>query len=433
MRLFHMLPSAAILTLGSLLAWPGDSAGMPDSSASGPGAAVARALPRDAFRDFLLENRSREDSLHYRQGEIAFGQEEFALALSHHLAADLPAAGDFRNDLLAQRSRIFARIWPSAAPVAGGKEDPDKTINPQKPVFDWGAGAEHSRWMDRAGPLFPEGGMGSADAYRDWKYGAYVRQSRPVSLGKNEMNLGLSAKGDRSNLGSASDYEAALEAEVPEGALEDFLLSISAGLGKSQDWGSHRYYGLLASKTWYSKDADAGFEAGYSRQWDGGWRPLADDAWAKANRNFPLTNGNDLHASLEVAATRQQSQAETPQTHFSFSPSLDYAFSMPAGLQAQAGAWYALDIYPEYAWDRIPWPDSLEPGPGPLEQAKTRRVDNGMGLDFRLWKDFPRGYSLSVESSADLRWTDLARTVPAAFRPWQWGLAFNLSRSSFRR
>jgi len=241
---------------------------------------------------------------------------------------------------------------------------------------------------------------------------------------------------------------------------------------------------------------------------------LNDNAWAKASRDFSLKGGNGFHASLEAAATRQESRAdrytvpilyvndvahsptslyqgpesrdtlpwnglhpllqsssaadekiltlEAPQSFFSFSPSLSCSFSLSADLQAQAGAWYALDIYPEYVWDRIPWPDTLDPysgdlaglalsradgryypaliveqngtyqeyvGTAPLEHVKTRRVENRMGLDFKIWKDLPQGYFLSVESSVDLRWTNLARTAPATYRPWQWGLAFNVSRS----
>lgn len=489
--------SVAILALWSGLAWPGDSAGLRDSSASGQ-SAMERALPKDAFRKFLQESRSREDSLHYQQGEIALGQEEFDLALSHHLAADLPAAGKFRNDLLDQRSRIFARLWPSAAP--DGKEAAGKDLPQGMPAFDWGVGAEHSRGMDRTGPQFPYGTDGLGEENREWKYRTYARRYWPVSFGKNEMNLGLSANANRSSLGGASNYEAALEAEMPQGMREDAFLSFSAGLGKAPGLGARRYYGLLASKTWYFRDVDADFEAGYSRQWDHGWKALGDDAWIKASRDFSLTGGNGIHASLEVAATRRQSRddrytvpvlyvndvagdslntlspfssaaagktltLEAPQSFFSFSPSLSYAFSMPAGLQAQAGAWYALDVYPEYAWDRIPWPDSLDPdsgdlaglalsradgryypalmveqdgnyqgyfGAAPLERVKTRRVDNRMGLDFKLGKDLPGGYSVSVESSAELRRTNLARTAPTAFRPWQWGLAFSVSRSLYR-
>jgi hypothetical protein len=283
----HLAPiprSIAILALGSGLAWPGDSAGLHDSSALIPSVAMERALPKDAFRDFLLESRSREDRLHYRQGEIAFGQEEFDLALSHHLAADLPAAGNFRNDLLAQRSRIFARLWPSAASPEGissvpnGKEGPNQKIDPQRPTLDWGVGAEHSRGMDRTGPLFPFGGTGSEDENRDWGYRTYARQCWPVSVGGKSMNLGLTANANRSSPGRSSDYAASLEAEMPEGRLKNLFLSFSAGFGKAQDWGPHRYYGLLASKSWNSKDADAGFEAGYSRQWDGGWKRLDDKA-----------------------------------------------------------------------------------------------------------------------------------------------------------
>lgn len=516
MRPTHIHLIAGILALGPAFAWPARSdAALPVSADLGPRTVVERALPKDAFRDFLLENRAREDSLHYQQGEAALGREEFALALSHHLAADLPAAGNFRDDLLAQRSRIFARLWPSAASPDSKDKGPADDKGRQKPAFEWGTGVDHSRGMDRTGPLFPYGRDGSGSESGDWRSKTYARRSWPLALGKQALDLGLSAQADRSSLGGASDYEAALEAEMPDGILENLFLSLSAGLGQARDWGSYRYYGLLASKTWYSKRADAGFEAGYSGQWEGGWKRLNDNAWAKASRDIPIAGGESIHASLEIAATRQASPAEryvvpvlyvddvararpslyqgpaspdtlpgegpdsfsrypaatgertltlgAPRAYLSFSPAFDYAFALPAGFRARAGAWYSLDIYAEYAQDRIPWPDTLDPyagglaglalnradgryypailteqdgksrayfGTAPLEQVKTRRVDNRTGLDFNLGKDLPGGFSLSLESSLELGWTNLARTSSSPFRPWQWGLGLSVSRAS---
>ncbi|MBW8889903.1 MAG: hypothetical protein JF616_19255 [Fibrobacteres bacterium] len=348
-----------------------------------------------------MESRTREDSLHYAQGELALGRQEIDLALSHHLAAELPAAGNFRDDLLVQRSRIFERLWPSAAPDSKGKDDLDDEARSRRPAFDWGASAGHSRGLDQAGPLPPDGKAGAGIESREWTYTAYARQSWPVSLGNQDLHLGLSANANRSSLGGASAYEAALEAGMPDGMLKNLFLSFSSGFAQAQDWGSYRYFGLLASKAWYFMDANASFEAGFSKQWDGGWKGLGENAWTKAGRDFPLAGGDNFHASLEAAANRQGSQ---PGSYFSFSPAFSYAFAMPAGCQAQAGAWYALDTYADYR----------------------------TGLDLKLRKDLPHGYFLSVESSLELGWTNPARTGPDAFQPWRWGMSLNAGRSSGR-
>ena len=212
MRPTHSHLIAGVLALGSGFAWPAhsDAARQPVPADLGPGTVVERALPKDAFRDFLLENRAREDSLHYQQGEAALGREEFDLALSHHLAADLPDAGNLRNDLLAQRSRIFARLWPSASPDFEGKTDAKERQDSQGPAFEWGAGGGHSRGMDRTGPLFPYASNGSGTENQDWLYNAYARQSWPVSLADQNLDLAVSANANRSSLGKASTYEAAL-------------------------------------------------------------------------------------------------------------------------------------------------------------------------------------------------------------------------------
>jgi hypothetical protein len=252
-------------------------------------------------------------------------------------------------------------------------------------------------------------------------YNAYARRSRPVSLADQNLDLALSANANRSSLGKASAYEAALEAEIPDGMLNNLSLSFSAAVERSLAWGTHRYYGLLASKAWYNKDADAGFEAGYSRQWDEGWKRINDNAWTKASRDMQLAGGDRIQAAFEVSAAKRESG--WPQADFTFSPALKYAFSMPSGLRAQAGVWHALDIHSESAWDETAWPEAPE-------QGKTRRMDNRTGLDFKLWKDLPHGYFLSLESSLEFWWTNTAGTGPASSRPGQGRLAFAVGRSS---
>ncbi len=498
MRLYPLPRSVALLALGFALARSGCAAGPRDTSATNTRAALELAMPKDVFSEFIREGRSLEDTLHFREGEAATGQEEFDLALSHHLAAAIPASGKFRDELLAQRSRIFARLWPSAASsFSGGRLSPQEENLPRGLAFDWGMGGEHSGGMDREAPRFPFAANGSGRENRDWRYLTFARLGGPVSLGGRTLNLGLSANADRSSLGGASTYEAALQAEMPEGLLQDALLSVASGVGKSRDWGSHRYYGLVASKAWYSENGETGFEAGYSGQWSSGWKRMRDFTWAKASRDFPFLAGNGFQASLEASATRQASWTESysvpvldanaavpsaagitagapslagekiltleaPQSFFSLSPAVEYAITLPAAVQARALARYTLEIYPEYAWDRITWSDSLDAnslasaglalrrsegryypallveqeggyreytGTAPLEHFRKRRADNRAGLDFKFGKDLPQGYFLSLESSLDVSWTNLPGSAPAAFQPWRWGLSVNVSRS----
>lgn len=508
--LLALLPNAAWSGLGTFFgrSAPADSA-RPGDWAPSAKATVEKVLPRDAFRNFILENRRFEDSIHYQRGEQAFGQEEFDVALGHHLAADLPADGIFREDLLAQRSRIFARIWPSAASADNtGKEDTRRT------AFDWDLGTGHSRANYRTGPLFPFGENGFGSESRDWMYNANARESWPVSLGKQGLELALSANADRSSARGASDYAASVDAATTDGILNGLLLSFSTGITRSRILGSYRYNGFSASKTWNLEGIGAGLDGGYSRQWDGGWKRLSDNAWTRLSRDFGSKGGNSIDVSLLGAVSRMKPQADryiapvwyvdnvalahpshfqgpdfadtvalnglnsflesdphsrvmslnldAPQTYFSFAPEVSYGFSPFAAWQARAGASYALDIYPEYAWDRVTLPANLDPyssdqvglafnradgryytaalveqdggyreyyGTLPLERRKMRRVDNRVGLDFSLVRKLPRGYFLSVESGAELQWSNLPNTAPAAFNPWQWRLALDIGRN----
>jgi hypothetical protein len=480
-----------------------------DRAGTGPGAAVERVFPGDAFRNFLLEIRRSEDSLHYRQGEQAFGHEDFDMALSHHLAAELPAAGEFRADLLAQRSRIFARIWPSA----GLREEADSP----KAFFDWEIGTEHSRGNYRTGPRSPFGEDGFQAESSIWSYYANARQDWSLSLPKQDLDLALNASAKPSAGMGPSDYTASIDISLTNGILENISLSASTGLSRSQAFGSYRYNGLQAAKAWYFKGTGTDLEAGYSGQWSYGGARISDNAWTRISRDFQSAPGKGINVSLACAFNRVKPQAlrddypvlyvddialaqpshfqgpatqdpvalndlvaslrsdphsrgiylnhTAPQSNFSLAPAFDYGFSPLAGWLPRVGAKYALDIYPEYAWDRLSWPDGLDPGSWdmvglalnradgryyadvmfeedgafreyfgtiPLERRKTRRIDHRAGLDLSLARQLPSGYSLSFESSAELEWSNLPASAPVDFRPWRFGLAIRMSHSSFR-
>jgi hypothetical protein len=154
-----------------------------------------------------------------------------------------------------------------------------------------------------------------------------------------------------------------------------------------------------------------------------------------------------------------------PRSHLALTPALQYGFSLPGGFGAQAVARYALDLYPESVWDWVPMPDSLDPsrvdgaglafnradgrfyayalaeegglvresfGSVPLQRRKARRLDQRAGLEFSLWRSLPQGYSLAMETSAELGWSNLPRTSPIESQPWRFALAFTLTRSSSR-
>jgi hypothetical protein len=539
LRLFRLPATLSVLTLLPGLAWPAaDAAAKRLASADSlhhiararPGAndAVERVFPEDAFRKFLLESRRFEDSLHYQRGEQAFGQEEFAVALGRHLAADLPATGAFRNDLLAQRSRIFARIWPSS--IAPGRADSrelharegsenvsedDSENDSRKTSFDWEAGTGHSGERYRSGPLFPFGMEGFQSDSRYWSYNANARLGRTIFLGMHGLHLALSANASRSSAMGPSDYAAAMDMAMTNGILENLYLSLTTGLSGSQAGGSYRYNGVAVSKAWNFESVGAYLEAGYSRQWDLGWGRMSDNAWTRLSREFQPETGNGVTVSLAASLTGMKSNAyryrvpvlfvddighanpshfqgpdfgdpvaldnlisslrsdpqpreislnlDAPQAYFSLSPSVSYGLPPIAGWHARAGATYGLDIYPDYVWDRVTWPDDLEPyswdllglalnradgryytavvieeegvyheyyGTTPLERRKTRRVDNRAGVNINLARQLPHGYFLGVASSVSLAWSNLPKTAPATLRPWQWGLTFSMSRSS---
>lgn len=488
MRSSRIHPSAGILAaLWCALASPQVHSRTPDTSAAGRRAAAEWAWPKDAFREFLRESRTLEDSLHYRQGERALSEGDIDSALAYHLAIGIPAPGAFRDEVLAQRERIFARIWRSGdASLARAGDRPGTETETPRPGFAWGAGAGHARRLVRTGPSFPFGGDGSGAETREWRSSAFARATWPVRLGGQSVELRLSAEAGRTV--QAAEYASTLEAESTDGPLANLSLSLSSGLARSREWGAYRYQGISAAKAWYFASADAFAEAGFSRQWDGSWRRLSDAAWAQAGRGFSLAGWGNIQVSLRAEASAAESRSDgfalpvrykgegpetpsgelslgfkAPLSRFSLSPGLSYGFPMPGGIQALAEAGYSLDLFPEYAWNRIPWPDSLDPDTGdlaglamdredgryyaavlteedgesrfrygsrPLETGKRRRVDNRASLGFSLGKELPRGYFLSADLSAEAGWTNLPDSAPADFLPWQWSIGLGIRRAA---
>lgn len=508
MRLPGILLSFAALALPPGPVWPADAVSIPE-------ALRGDLAIRDPFGDFLREFRLSEDTLHYRLGEQAFDRQRFDSALGHHLAAHVPVTGTFRDTLLAQRSRIFARIWPSEAPRAesGNTLAKEMSAEAAKPVFDWGMGASHSRGIFRSGLWQPDGwqGVGYVDEY--WMHSTYARQSWPLSVRGRALQLAVSL--NQATAAEFSTLDAALQAEIREGMLENLAVLLSGGHRKSRLWGSYRSYDLQFSKGWYFEGLGVGLETGFSREWDARGRRLNDQAWITLDRDTEFESGITFGFSLKGAVERLDAQydgvmasvlyvddvssdqpthfrapdfADTlfrntedifaqfsdpagvlqlammaPRSYFSLSPALQCGFSLPGGFGAMAGARYALDLYPESSWDWVPVPDSMDLsnadrvglaynradgryyaaalaekngvwqeayGSAPLQRRKARRLDQRAGLEFSLWRALPHGYSLALDASADFGWTNLTGASPIESQPWQFGLTFNLSRSS---
>jgi hypothetical protein len=148
-------------------------------------------------------------------------------------------------------------------------------------------------------------------------------------------------------------------------------------------------------------------------------------------------------------------------TCFSTTASITHGMSLPAGWSAYAVARYGMDLYPEFAWDQVPGPESLDPASGdfnglvlnradgrhyaavlvdygsgvgefygtvPLQRRKARRVDQRADLDVSLIRYF-RGQALSLGASARWAWSNLPRTSPVESWPWQWGVSLGWSRT----
>jgi hypothetical protein len=415
-----LLLSFAALAILPGLVWPSGAVSIPK-------ALRGEISSRDPFGDFLGELRLSEDTLQYRLGQLALDRQRYDSALGHNLAADLPATGSFRDTLLAQRSRIFARIWPVNAPRAGGMGTlaKDTVSETPKAVFDWGMGTSHSRGMFRSGQWQPDGwqGMGYEDNY--WMYNTYARQSWPLSIRGQALQLAMSL--NQATAAEFSILDAALSAEVQGGILENLSLVLSGGLRKSQLWGIYRSYDVQISKAWYFESMGMGLEAGISREWDAGGRRLNDQAWITLERNTEFENGNTFGLSLKGAAEWMDSQYDgttasvlyvddvskvqpthfrtaddgdtlfqntgyvftqdagntgtlqlamtAPRSYFSLRPALHYGFSLPRGFGATAGARYSLDLYPESAWDWVPMPDSMDLSEAELVGLAYNRAD----------------------------------------------------------
>lgn len=471
----------------------------------------------DPFGEFLRKIRLSEDSAHFILGEQTFQRQRFDSALSHHLAAHVPASGAFRDTLLAQRSRIFAQVWPQAFPDAGKNNafPIDSLSAPSKPEFVWGMGASHSRGLFRTGFWRPDGWMGTRFEERYSMYDNFVRQSWPLSIGGNALNL--AAKVNQSTAAEFSTLDAAMETHVQDGILANLSVILSGGRRKSPEWGSYQSYDLLVSRSWYSGSSGMGAQAGISREWNADGKWMNDYAWLTLHRDIAFEGGNSLGVFLNAGFDRQATQYDwitvpvlfvddvskarpthframdfrdtlhanaadafglfahhagalqlamaAPRAYFSLSPALQFGFSLPAGFGAMAGASYGLDIHRESAWDWVPTPDSMDLsnadllglafnradrryyaaalveengalresyGAMPLQHRKARRVDQRVGLNMGIWRNLPHGYTLALESSAGLGWTNLSDSSPIGSQPWQWGLSFNVSRTSSR-
>lgn len=286
-------------------------------------------------------------------------------------------------------------------------------------------GTSHSRGLFRTGVWQPDGWRGMGFEERYWMYSTFARQSWPLSIRGQALNVAGTV--NQSTSGAFSTLDAALEAHIPEGILEKLAIILSGGIRKSQEWGSYQSYDLQVSKAWYFESLATGVHAGLSREWNDKGKPLNDNAWMTLRRDIRFENGNTLGMSLYGAIDHRDPQHDrltasvlyvddvgkaqpthfrtgdfrdtlhgntgdalklfaehagalqiamvAPRTYLTLSPSLQYDFSLPAGFGAMAAVRYAVDLYRESAWDWVSMPDSMNLSNAGLLGLALNRAD----------------------------------------------------------
>lgn len=425
MRPLTHIPAYRVLVILAVIECPATAVSKPKTL---PDGILSNSGIHNSKTPAALHNKSPiPDSTQFLLGEQALLRQRYDSALSHNLAAHVPPSGAFRDALLAQRSSIFAKVWPASLPrvESGDMLAQNSDSETPKPVFDWGMGTSHSRGLFRSGAWRPDGWQGMGYESRYWMYDTYARQSWPISIRGQALNL--AAQVNQSTGGGFSTLEAAVEAEIPEGILENLSLAMSGGLRKSEEWGSYQSFDLLVSKGWYWEGSGLGLQAGLSREWDRAGRPLYDNLWAILSRDHAFENGHSLEASFMVSANRMDSQSDwilapvfyvddaskaqpthfrapdfrdtlsiqaysdypqysahagalqlnmnAPQSHFSLSPALTYGIFLPDGFKATARASYAVDLYPASGWDWVPMPASEDLDGADLVGLALNRAD----------------------------------------------------------
>jgi hypothetical protein len=490
-------------SLGILLAL----ACMARSGAPAPKPGILRDR-QEAFRKPMRTSRIEArpvDSLHYILGELDYLKEAYDSALGFHLSIPLPASGAFRDSVLAQRTRIFDRIWRATA--LSGEEE----AAARGPALEWEIGSGHSRGFHQAGPVFPYGDDGAEFHTRYWLLNTRAGLSWPLSIRGQEGSLVAQARLSPSR--TSPDYDLGLQAYAFDVLRENHSLTGSAGLSKSAGSEYLASFSLSSSRLWPSDNGSLYVHAGMGGEWGKNGGRESGNAWIGLTREAYLESESSLSFSLDGALQSRKAEADlfripvlyvdnvagtrpthfqgadfrdslpkdgqsayelyvlhagerplslrAPQTSVSITPSFAYDFSLSAGWQARAGAYYGIDLYPEYAWDEAPAPDSLDPfsgdftglalnradgrqyaavlveeeggvgeyyGSRPLEHRKARRFDQRAGLDFSLSRFF-RGQFLTLGASAGFGWSNLPRTAPSLSVPWQWNVTCAWSRT----
>jgi hypothetical protein len=461
---------------------------------------------RKPLRSYRVEARP-VDSLNYVLGELNYLKESYDSALSSHLSIPLPASGAFRDSVLAQRARIFDRIWPASA--LSGVDEEAETVS--RPTLEWEIGSEHSRGFYQAGPVFPYGKDGTGFGTHSWLFNTQVSLAWPLSF--RGRNGSLAAQARLSPSRTTLDYDLGLRAHAQDVFRENLSLSASAGLSKSPGPEYLASFSLSSSRLWPSANGSLSVQGGLGGVWEANGKRRNGNAWMGFTREAYLEGESYLSFSLDGAILSRQAEVDgfqapvlyvdnvarirpthfqdpgfrdslpmdsqsayqlyvlhageqplslrAPQTYFSVTPAFAYGFSLFAGWQTRVGTHYGIDLYPEYAWDEAPGPDSLDPfsgdfnglalnradgqqyavvmveeegglgeyyGSRPLEHRKARRLDQKAGLDFSLSRFF-RGQALTLGASAEFEWSNLPRTAPSFSVPWQWNLSCTWSRA----
>ncbi|MEO6098198.1 MAG: hypothetical protein ABIW76_22035 [Fibrobacteria bacterium] len=371
---------------------------------------------RKSLRSYQVETR-RVDSLQYVLGELDYLREAYDSALGIHLSIPLPASGNFRDSVLAQRARIFDRIWPTT--VLSEEEAFSR------PTLEWEIGSGHFRGFYQAGPVFPYGQDGMGFSTRAWLFHTQACLTWPLSLHGQKGSFAAQARLSPSQ--TSPDHDLVLRANAFDVFRKNLSLAGSAGLRKVAGQEYLASFSLSSSRFWPSEMGSISIQAYVGGDWQKHGGMMNGNAGMGFIRSTYLAGESYLDFSLDgailsrsavtdgfqaqelyvdnVAGIRpthfqgpefrdtlskddpspyelyvlhtgaQSLSLRAPQTFFSATSALGYGFSLFAGWQARAETHYGIDLYPEYAWDEAPGPVGLEPFSGDFNGLALNRAD----------------------------------------------------------
>lgn len=202
------------------------------------------------------------DSLRYVLGELDCLQEDYDSALGIHLSIPLPSSGIFRDSMLAQRARIFDRIWPASALS-------EREAAASRPSLDWEISSGHSRSFSKSGPDFPYGQEGTGFRTQAWSMDTQAGLTWPLSL--HERNGSLTAQARLSPSRTSPDLDLELRAKAYDVIWENLSLAGGANLRKSAGLMQPATFSFSSSRYWPFEKGSLSVDA----QLDGEWKQRA--------------------------------------------------------------------------------------------------------------------------------------------------------------